>query len=64
MYLGAMAASSGTGFFFGQKATTPGMKGLTWSMLAIASAFLLITLADRALPQVGREKDESHRPQR
>lgn len=61
MYLGAMAASSGTGFFFGQKATTPGLHGLTWFMLAVASAFFLITLTDRALPQVGREQDETRR---
>ena len=62
MYIGAMVASSGTGFFFGSRATTPGLHGLSWFMLVIAAAFLVITLLDRAVARVGRDDDETGQP--
>jgi MFS family permease len=53
MYLGAIAASTGNGVFFGVRATTPGMHHLGIFMLAVAVAFLAITLTDRSLGRVG-----------
>jgi MFS family permease len=52
MYLGAIFASSATGAFFGQRATTGGLHELAIAMLACAVAFLVITLADRSLAHV------------
>jgi sugar phosphate permease len=54
MYLGAMIASSATGLFFRQRATTPGLHGLAAFMLAAAAIFLLVTLIDRSLADVAR----------
>ena len=62
MYVGAMVASAGTGFFFGPRATTPGLRGLGWFMLVVAAAFLVITLLDRAVARVGRDDDETRQP--
>lgn len=53
MYLGAIAASTGNGVFFGERATTPGMHHLAVFMLLVATAFLAITLVDRSLGRVG-----------
>ena len=53
MYLGAIAASTGNGAFFGARATTPGMHHLAIFMLLVAGAFLAITLVDSSLARVG-----------
>jgi MFS family permease len=53
MYLGAIAASTGNGLFFGARATTPGMHQLAIFMLLVAAVFLAITLVDRSLGRVG-----------
>jgi MFS family permease len=54
MYLGAMVASSATGLFFRQRATTSGLHGLAAFMLVAAAVFLLVTLIDRSLADVAR----------
>jgi MFS family permease len=61
MYLGAMVASSAGGAFFGRRATTSGLHGLAFFMLAAAAVFLLLTLADRSL---GRTGESEPRPPR
>jgi hypothetical protein len=53
MYLGAIAASTGSGVFFGARATTPGMHHLAIFMLVVAAVFLGLTLVDRSLGRVG-----------
>jgi hypothetical protein len=53
MYLGAIAASTGNGIFFGARATTSGMHHLAIFMLLVAAVFLALTLADRSLGRVG-----------
>jgi MFS family permease len=53
MYLGAMVASSAGGAFFGRRATTSGLHGLAFFMLAAAAVFLVLTLVDRSLGRTG-----------
>jgi len=54
MYLGAMIASAATGAFFPHQADTPGLRHLSWFLIAIAAVYLAITLVDRSLALVGR----------
>jgi MFS family permease len=61
MYLGAMVASSAGGAFFGRRATTSGLHGLAFFMLAAAAVFLVFTLVDRSL---GRTGESGPRPPR
>jgi hypothetical protein len=49
MYLGAMTASSATGLFFGQRATTHGLHNLALFALAASAIVLAVTLLDRSL---------------
>jgi predicted MFS family arabinose efflux permease len=49
MYLGAMTASSATGLFFGQRASTPGLHHLALFALAASALMLGVTLLDRSL---------------
>ncbi|MDF0529354.1 MFS transporter [Tsukamurella sp. 8F] len=56
MYLGAMVASSATGFFYGRKATTTGLHHLAWFVIALAAVFLALTLLDRGLAGVGTDE--------
>ncbi|RKR75765.1 MFS transporter [Frondihabitans australicus] len=55
MYLGAIAASSASGAFFGARATTGGLHELAWFMLGAAVIFVAITVADRSLGRISRE---------
>ncbi|MEU1804030.1 MFS transporter [Streptomyces sp. NPDC019937] len=52
LYIGAMVASGANGVFFGARADTVGLHGLTWFMLAIAGLFLAMTVADRSLGRI------------
>ena len=54
MYLGAMFASAATGAFFPHQADTPGLRQLSWFLIAVAAAYLAITLVDRSLALVGQ----------
>ncbi|HZM84786.1 MAG TPA: hypothetical protein VFC19_54380 [Candidatus Limnocylindrales bacterium] len=49
-----MTASAAIGAFFPHQADTPGLRHLSWFLIAIAAAYLVITLADRSLATVGR----------
>ncbi len=61
MYLGAIAASSASGSFFGSRATTGGLHELAWFMLAAAVAFFALTLGDRSLARISRESQAALR---
>lgn len=52
-YLGAIVAAAATGAFLGHGADTVGLHQLAWFMLAAAVLYLLVTVADRSLRQVG-----------
>ncbi|MFI2645338.1 MFS transporter [Streptomyces sp. NPDC018610] len=54
-YLGAIAASSADGAFYGQRADTGGLHHLAWFMLAAGVLFLAVTVADPSLRRIGRE---------
>ncbi|MEV6971544.1 MFS transporter [Hamadaea sp. NPDC051192] len=58
MYLGAMLASAATGAFFPTRADTPGLRELGWFLVAIAAAYLVVTLVDRSLTAIGRAPDD------
>jgi MFS family permease len=58
MYVGAMLASSAAGAFFPTRADTPGLRHLALTMLAAATIFLIITVADRSLAGVDRAAAE------
>jgi len=49
IYLGAMLASSATGLFFGQRATTGGLHGIAVFALAASAILLILTITDRSL---------------
>jgi len=55
MYLGAIISSVVYGAFYGARATTPGLHDLGWFIVAVAVAFLLLTVADRSLGRIGRQ---------
>lgn len=55
MYLGAIISSVVYGNVYGPQATTNGLHILGWIVIGIAAAFLLITVLDRSLAQVGQE---------
>ncbi|WP_257980653.1 MFS transporter [Streptomyces sp. CB02959] len=69
MYLGALAASAADAAFFRHGATTGGLHHLSRLLLAVAAAFLVVSVADRSLHRVGRARDgegdpaETSRPQ-
>ncbi|MCK9893253.1 hypothetical protein [Frankia sp. AgB32] len=52
MYLGAMIASSASGLFYGQRATTHGLHSLAVFTLAAAALLLLLTITDRSLTRL------------
>ncbi|WP_312635271.1 MFS transporter [Streptomyces noursei] len=54
MYLGALAASAANAAFFRRGATTDGLHHLSWLLLAVAAAFLVVSVADRSLHRIGR----------
>ena len=54
MYLGAIVASSATGFLFGARATTDGLHELAIFMLVVACGLMTMILVDRSLARVGR----------
>jgi MFS family permease len=56
-YLGAMVASAACGAFFSHRADTGGLHRLAWFLLGVAAVFLVITLVDRSLRRVGRDKE-------
>ncbi|MGW3570017.1 MFS transporter [Streptomyces sp. NPDC000941] len=62
-YLGAIVASSAYGAFYGARADTGGLHGLTWLMLAVAAVFLVVTAVDRSLGRIGAD-DRSPSAQR
>ena len=51
-YLGAIIASAATGALFGRHADTAGLHSLTMLLIAVAVAFLALTLFDRSLARV------------
>jgi len=55
MYCGALLASAANAQFFRGGATSTGLHGLAWLLLAVASIFLLACAADRSLSRVGRD---------
>jgi MFS family permease len=61
MYLGAMLASSAAGAFFGQHATTAGLHHLAVFMVITAAIFVVLSVADRSLRQVGRSSAPADR---
>lgn len=61
MYLGAIAASSASGSFFGSRATTGGLHELAWFMLGAAVAFFALTLGDRSLARISSQSRASMR---
>lgn len=52
-YLGAIASSAATATFFDDGATTAGLHELTWFMVAVAAALVVLTLLDRSLRRTG-----------
>ena len=52
-YLGAIVASAATGGYLGDRADTPGLHHLTELLLGAAIAFVIVTVADRSLADVG-----------
>ncbi|MFF2807122.1 MFS transporter [Streptomyces sp. NPDC058000] len=57
MYLGALAASAANAAFFRHGATTGGLHHLSWLLLAVAAAFLVVSVADRSLHRIGHARD-------
>jgi hypothetical protein len=57
LYLGAIAASTANGAFFGRTADTAGLHHLGMFTLAVGLAGLAITVVDRSLAGVGRRAD-------
>jgi MFS family permease len=57
LYLGAIAASTANGAFFGRTADTAGLHHLGLFTLAVGLAGLAITVVDRSLAGVGRRAD-------
>ncbi|UQE73754.1 MFS transporter [Gordonia sp. PP30] len=53
-YLGAIAASVIYGSVYGERATTHDVHVLGWVIVGISVVFLVITVADRSLREVGR----------
>lgn len=51
IYLGALVASSLIGPIFGSRATDTGMHAIAWIIVGLATAALVLTLADRSLAQ-------------
>lgn len=58
MYLGAIVASVVYGNVYGERASTSGLHVLGWFVIGIAVLFLLITVFDRSLREVGRKEPE------
>ncbi len=56
IYLGAIISSVVYGAFYGKRATTAGLHDLGWFILAVAAAFLLLTIFDRSLALIGRRE--------
>jgi len=54
-----MIASSASGLFFGQRATTTGLHHLALFMLVTAVIFFAITLADRSLVRIGDQGSDA-----
>jgi MFS family permease len=52
-YLGAIVASAATGGYLGDRADTPGLHHLAELLLGAAIAFVVVTVADRSLADVG-----------
>jgi MFS family permease len=59
MYLGAMIASAATGAFFPHQADTVGLHHLSWFLIAVAAAYLTVTVVDRSLATVGQTPAEA-----
>ncbi|MCP2341125.1 MFS transporter [Actinomadura rupiterrae] len=62
MYLGALAASAANAAVFPHGATTAGLHHMAWLLVATAVLFLVTTLADRSLPNVGRTPETPETP--
>ncbi|CAM5699836.1 hypothetical protein [Streptomyces canus] len=54
-HCGALLASAANEQFFRGGATSTGLHGLAWLLLAVAAMFLLACAADRSLSRVGRD---------
>ncbi|MEV1022077.1 MFS transporter [Streptomyces sp. NPDC050264] len=54
-YLGALLASAANAVFFRSGATSAGLHGMAWLLVAVAALFLIACLADRSLSRVGRD---------
>lgn len=54
MYLGAIISSVIYGNVYGARATTSGLHVLGWVVIGVSVVFLLITVGDRTLRQIGR----------
>jgi len=52
-YLGAIASSAATAYFFDEGVTTAGMHDLTAFMIAAAALLVVVTLVDRSLRRTG-----------
>ncbi|MEV8099918.1 MFS transporter [Kitasatospora sp. NPDC085879] len=61
-YLGAIVAAAATGAFLGHGADTAGLHQLAWFMLATAVLYLLVTVGDRSLRQVGAPPRDTPAP--
>lgn len=54
-YLGALLASAANAVFFRSGATSAGLHGMAWLLVAVAALFLIACVADRSLSRVGRD---------
>ncbi|MEU6392408.1 MFS transporter [Streptomyces sp. NPDC046939] len=54
-YLGALLASAANAVFFRSGATSAGLHGMAWLLIAVAALFLIACVADRSLSRVGRD---------
>ncbi len=57
LYLGAIAASTASGVFYGKTADTPGLHHIGLFILVASAVGLVITVFDRSLRKVGRGAD-------
>ncbi|WP_353940963.1 MFS transporter [Streptomyces sp. HUAS MG91] len=54
-YLGALLASAANAAFFRDGATSAGLHGMAWMLVAVAALCLVASVADRSLVRVGRD---------
>jgi MFS family permease len=61
-YLGAIVASVVYGNVYGSRASTGGLHVLGWVVIGVSVLFLLITVLDRSIRQIGRTEPQVDQP--